>query len=108
MSFRIAAGEAPLTLWYDNDKSHVAFSRGDRAFIAFNHEDTDFNTEIKTSLPVGIYCDIISGARVGKQCTGAQVIVKEVDGENKAHVYIPANSPEGVIAVHVGSMSKLI
>lgn len=105
VSFRVTAGDAPISMWYDNDKSHVAFSRGNRAFIAFNHEDTDFNTDIKTNLPAGVYCDIISGARVGKRCTGAQVIVNE---DSKVHVWIPANSAEGVLAIHVGPLSKLI
>lgn len=105
VSFRIAAGDAPISMWYDNDKSHVAFSRGNRTFIAFNHENTDFDAVLKTNLPAGIYCDIISGQRVDKQCTGSQVVVDE---QSNAHIFLPAKSPEGVIAIHVGPLSKLI
>lgn len=105
VSFRNAAGNAPISKWYDNDASHVAFSRGNRAFIAFNHQDIDFDIVLKTNLPPGIYCDIISGQRAGKRCTGSTLVVN-VNGET--HVNIPANSTEGVVAIHVGPLSKLI
>ncbi|XP_055312392.1 alpha-amylase 2-like [Sitodiplosis mosellana] len=105
VSFRIAAGDAPILMWYDNEHSHVAFSRGNRAFIAFNREDNDFDAILNTKLPPGIYCDIISGQRDDNRCTGTQVVVDE---QSNARVVIPANSLTSVVAIHVGQLSKLI
>lgn len=104
VSFRNAAGDAPIEMWYDNENSHIAFSRGNRAFIAFNHEETDFQKVLKTNLPAGQYCDIISGQRAENRCTGFSVAVNE---QGNAEIYLPANSTESVIAIHVGPLSKL-
>lgn len=105
VNFRIISADSPISMWYDNSKSHVAFSRGNRAFIAFNHEDTDFDMVLKTNLPPGIYCDIISGQRDGTKCTGSKVLVLN---DGSAHIFLPANSANGAIAIHVGPLSKLI
>lgn len=105
VSFRNAANNAPISMWYDNDKSHVAFSRGNNTFIAFNNEDTDFDVVLQTNLPAGVYCDIISGQRVENTCTGSRV---RVNRYGNAQIFLPANSTESVIAIHVGPLSKLL
>lgn len=104
VNFRIVARRAKISMWHDNNNSHVAFSRGNRTFIAFNNENTDFDMDLQTNLPSGIYCDIITGQRVGNQCSGSKVIVNEL---GISHIYLPANSTEGVLAIHVGPLSKL-
>lgn len=104
VNFRTVAGKSPISMWFDNGNSQVAFSRGNRTFIAFNNEGNDFNTNVMTNLPTGEYCDIISGQRDNKRCTGSRV---SVDNLGNAHIYLPANSTDGVIAIHVGPMSKL-
>ncbi|XP_031628205.1 alpha-amylase 4N-like [Contarinia nasturtii] len=104
VSFRIAADDAPITSWYDNGNNQIAFSRGSRAFIAFNREDTDFSRVLNTKLPPGVYCDIISGQRDGEKCTGSKVTVNVY---GYGHIFLPANSTYGVFAIHIGSLSKL-
>lgn len=104
VDFRNVAGSAQISMWYDNGSNQIAFSRGNRTFIAFNRQNNDFDMTLNTHLPTGTYCDIISGQRVDKSCSGASVVVG-VDGN--AHIRLPANSPDGVLAIHVGPLSKL-
>lgn len=85
--------------WWDNGKNQIAFCRGGEGFIAFNLEKYDFNQDLQTCLPAGTYCDIISGGKVGSNCSGKQVIV----GNNgKAKIFIGSNEYDGVLAIHKG------
>ena len=105
VNFRNVAESASISMWHDNGSNQIAFSRGNRTFIAFNRQNTDFDMTLKTYLPPGTYCDIISGKRSdNNSCTGSSVVVS-VDGN--AHIKLPANSPDGVLAIHVGPLSKL-
>lgn len=61
IKFRNAAGYERVTDWWSNGFQQIAFSRNDKAFIAINNEDFAMNAVIKTSLPEGRYCDVISG-----------------------------------------------
>lgn len=105
VQFRIQAGNAPISHWYDNHHNQVAFGRNKRTFIAFNNERSDFNRILQTDLPAGVYCDIISGGIATVTCQNQSLVVNH---QGFAHVFIPANSIHGVIAVHVGPDSKLI
>lgn len=105
VSFRnIAIGE-PFNNWFSNGYNQVSFSRGKKAFIAFNNEFSDFSRVLQTNLPEGVYCDIMSGQRLGSTCTGLRV---RVNDKGYAYVFLPATSTEGVIAIHVGPLSKLL
>lgn len=104
VSLRNAAGNASISMWYDNAKNQIAFSRGNRTFIAFNRDENDFDQNLNLKLPSGTYCDIISGERVNNSCSGYSVDVNE---QGNAHIFLPANSTESVLAIHVGPLSKL-
>lgn len=70
-------------------------------FIAFNNEGTDFNQNLQTCLPEGVYCDVITGQKEGNSCTGTTVYV----GANQvANIVIAANAEDGVLAIHRGSL----
>nr|QHO60736.1 salivary amylase [Sergentomyia schwetzi] len=99
VQFRNVVKEEPLTLWYDNGGNQIAFSRGGRGFVAFNNEDFAFSSIVKTSLPTGIYCDVISGEKINGICTGK--IIAVMGGE--VTVNIPANDEFGTIAIHTNS-----
>lgn len=100
VGFRNVVRGTTVMNWWDNGDNQIAFSRGSRGFLAFNGQfGVDMNVRIQSGLPGGTYCDIISGAKVGSNCSGATVAVSTVDGF--ATVNIPADHPTGVIAIHV-------
>lgn len=77
----------------------IAFSRGARGFIAFNGQfGQNMTVKLQTGLPAGTYCDVISGNKVGSNCSGASFIV-DLDGFSD--ISIPSNHVSGVIAIHV-------
>lgn len=97
VGFRNAVEGTSITHWWDNGNNQIAFSRGDRGFIAINADKTDLVKTIPTKLPFGIYCDVISGGLVDGKCTGKEVLV---DSSGKAHVEILLQDEDGVVAIH--------
>lgn len=58
-----ARGQA-VTNWWDNGGDQIAFGRGDKAYVAINHEGSALSRTFQTSLPSGTYCDVQSGNAV--------------------------------------------
>lgn len=88
---------APITSWWDNGSNQIAFGRGNRGFIAFNNDESDLNMKLETTLPDGIYCDVITGQLVNDACSGTNVTVEN----GQANINL---SPSvGVQAIHVDS-----
>lgn len=75
VGFRRRAAGAALTGWWDNDGNAIAFSRGDRGFVAINRETTSITQSVATPLAPGTYCDLLTGGRNGGVCVGTTVIV---------------------------------
>lgn len=76
----------------------IAFSRGNRGFIAFNGQfGQNMSVRLQTGLAAGTYCDIISGSKVGTSCTGASFTV---GSDGFAQINIASNHAAGVIAIH--------
>ena len=82
-----AAGQAPVTNWYDDAVNLIAFSRGHKAWISINNESTPQTHTFATGLPRGTYCDIIHGNVSHGHCSGPTV---HVDAHGMAHVTVPA------------------
>ncbi|KAJ2948965.1 hypothetical protein O0L34_g5903 [Tuta absoluta] len=99
VAFRNAVRGYDIANWWDNGNNQIAFSRGDKGFIAFNLESTDLNRNLQTGLPDGEYCDVISGTRRGNSCTGTKVTVLR---DGTANIVIPANAEDIMLAIHVG------
>ncbi|XP_045522024.1 alpha-amylase 2-like isoform X2 [Pieris brassicae] len=99
VAFRNAAGQTALNNWWDNGSNQIAFSRGDRAFIAFNNDGWSLNQNLQTGLPAGTYCDVISGDNVNNTCRGKTVIVS---GDGRAHISIGPQEYDLMMAIHVG------
>ncbi len=82
--------------WWDNGNNQIAFSRGDRGFVAINREDGALSRTFQTGLPAGVYCDVINGdfdATAGT-CSGPTVTVDasgsasiSVGGMNAVAIY---------------------
>jgi alpha-amylase len=71
---RAVAGEA-VTDWWDNGANAIAFSRGDRGFVAINNETTAVAIDLPTGLAPGTYCDLLAGGLAAGGCAGGTVTV---------------------------------
>jgi alpha-amylase len=103
VEFRRIVGDEPIENWWDNGKNQVVFSRGSRGFIVINMEGHDLEGNFQTGLPKGTYCDIVMGVIDGV-CTGRTVTVNE---KGFAAILLPADSRDGVLAIHVGRMVSM-
>ena len=90
---RVVAGTG-ISDWSDNGANRIAFSRGDRGFVAINREVTAFDGALATSLPAGTYCDVLTGGRGPQGCVGTTVTVSG----GSARVTM---GPNTAIALHV-------
>lgn len=75
VGFRRVVAGADVNHWWDNGANAIAFSRGDKGFVAINREATALAQTIATGLPAGTYCDRISGGKTGSTCAGTTIIV---------------------------------
>ncbi|KAH8277618.1 hypothetical protein KR018_002242, partial [Drosophila ironensis] len=98
VAFRNAVGSDAIQNWWDNGSNQIAFSRGNKGFVAFNNDNFELSQSLQTGLPAGSYCDVISGLRNGSRCTGKTVIVA-VDGT--ASIDIGRSEEDGSLAIHV-------
>lgn len=91
--------------WWDNWSNQIAFSRGNKGFIAFNGQfGVDMRVWLQTGMPDGIYCDIITGSLVDNCCTGRNVTVY---ADGKSEIILPNEAEDGVLAFHMGSRVRL-
>ncbi|XP_076082685.1 alpha-amylase-like [Mytilus galloprovincialis] len=100
VAFRNVVMGTNMQHWWDNGNYQIAFSRGNKGFIAINLETSDINRNLQTGLPQGTYCDVISGSYDGSKCTGKEV---HVNGDGSAHFNIRSNSDDPMMAIHIGA-----
>ena len=89
VKFRRAVAGTSVTNWWDNGASAIAFSRGNKGFVAINRENAVVSATVMTGLPSGTYCDRISGGRSGASCVGTAVTV---GGDGTVVLSLPSNS----------------
>jgi len=99
VGFHNAVGSAALTNWVSPTPQQIAFERDAIGYVAINNMDSAWNTTLSTSLPDGLYCDVISGTNSSGKCTGISVTVSK--GSFDASV-----SPRGAIAIHTNLMGS--
>jgi alpha-amylase len=78
---------APLNNWYDDGVNLIAFSRGNKGWIAINNHTRDQTRTFTTGLGQGSYCDIIHASVTRGSCSGPTVTV---DSHGNGTVTIPA------------------
>jgi hypothetical protein len=78
-----------VTQWQDDNDNNIAFSRGNKGFLAINNTDKPKNVSYKTDLPDGEYCNVYASRKCSSTVT--------VNG-GKVETTIPAYS---AIALHV-------
>ena len=95
---KLVAGTGVDRPW-DNGGNAVAFSRGDRGFVAISREATALSASVPTGLAAGTYCDLLTGGRqgtgAGATCAGTRVVV---DAGGAARLALPANT---AVVLHV-------
>jgi alpha-amylase len=97
VAFRNVVAGTNVNHWWDNGANAIAFSRGDRGFVAINRESVPVTQSIATGLPAGTYCDVLTGGRNATACAGTSVTV---DAARAVQITLEANS---AIAVHAGT-----
>ena len=75
VGFRRLVAGTDVNHWWDNGANAIAFSRGNKGFVAINRENAAVTATIGTGLPAGTYCDLLTGGRSGAGCVGTSVIV---------------------------------
>ncbi|XP_055958798.1 alpha-amylase-like [Patella vulgata] len=100
VAFRNKAGGDGLSNWWSGGDYQIAFSRGNKAFIAMNLDGFDINANLNTGLPGGTYCDVISGNLENGSCTGKTI---QVGGDGKAQINVGHSWEDPMIAIHIGA-----
>ncbi|MFB7372314.1 carbohydrate-binding module family 20 domain-containing protein [Streptomyces sp. NPDC056222] len=70
VGFRNAARGTAVGNWWDNGNNAIAFGRGDKAYVAINHEGSSLTRTFQTGLPAGTYCDVQSNTGVTVNSAG--------------------------------------
>ncbi|MBI5890323.1 MAG: alpha-amylase family protein [Nitrosomonadales bacterium] len=75
IAFRRAVAGTAQTNWWDNGANAIAFSRGDKGFVAINRETAALSRTFSTGLAAGTYCDVLGGGVVAGVCVGQAITV---------------------------------
>lgn len=76
VGFRKATAGAELAWRWDDGANAVAFSRGDRGFVAINRGAAAVRVAAAAGLAAGDYCDVLTGGRApAGGCAGTRVTV---------------------------------
>ncbi|MFH8985432.1 alpha-amylase [Streptomyces varsoviensis] len=95
VGFRNAVADAPLANWWDDGRGAIAFSRGDKGFVALNNGDTAVSRTFATGLPAGTYRDVVA-ARPDDRAGGTVTVAED----GTATVTVGAKS---ALALHIGA-----
>ena len=95
--FRKVVAGTDVANWWDNGANAIAFSRGNKGWVAINRETTAVTATVQTGLAAGTYCDAISGGRTGAACAGTSVVV---DASGNVQLNLASNT---AIAIHTGT-----
>ena len=95
IGFYNAVRGTKVTNWQDDDDNNVAFSRGNKGFLAINNTEKPQKVNYKTDLPDGEYCNVYES----KDCTKTV----SVSG-GKVETTIDA---ESAVALHANAVKSL-
>jgi alpha-amylase len=73
--FRAVVAGTVITHWWDDGDDAIAFSRGDKGFVAINNGTAQVTASVATGLAAGTYCDRLTGGVAGGACAGTTVVV---------------------------------
>jgi alpha-amylase len=99
VKFRKAAGSLPVSNWQNgNDANKIAFSRGDKAFLAMNRGSSEWSATLKSGLAPGSYCNVLASIDNDKPSSCSAYTV---DSNGLVSIKVP---PLGAVALHVLAM----
>ena len=75
VAFRRMVAGTEIANWWDNGGQAIAFSRGDKGFVAINNETTAVTATWTTGLTPGNYCDRLTGGLAAGSCVGTTLVV---------------------------------
>ncbi|KAI0338416.1 glycoside hydrolase family 13 protein [Trametopsis cervina] len=75
VGFRNAVGSGAMGNWQSPQAQQIAFDRGSIGFVAINNADSIWQATFTTSVPDGVYCNIIAGTFASGKCSGNTVTV---------------------------------
>ena len=87
VGFRHVVAGQDVNHWWDNANNAIAFSRGDKGFVAINLEGTALVQTLATGLAAGTYCDLLTGGMGSGVCVGTSLVV---DAQGNVQLNIPA------------------
>jgi alpha-amylase len=96
VGFRRAVAGSAIAGWWDNGANAIAFSRGDRGFVALNLEDSTVAVDAASPLAPGTYCDALTGGLVAGACVGRSVTA----GSGGVRLDLEAGR---AVAIHAGT-----
>jgi alpha-amylase len=97
VGFRRAVAGTDQSRWWDNGANAIAFSRGDKGFVAISREPAAVTASVPSGLSAGTYCDLLTGGKAGAACVGTSVTV---DAAGAVQLSLPAMT---AIAIHTGA-----
>jgi alpha-amylase len=74
VAFRKAVAGTDVNHWWDNGNNAIAFSRGDKGFVAINREASVVSATVTTGMAPGTYCDLLTGGLAGSPCAGTALV----------------------------------
>jgi len=95
---RVVAG-TDVNHWWDDGANAIAFSRGDKGFVAINRGGAPLSITVATGLAAGTYCDLLTGGRSGSGCAGSSLTIV---GNGNVQLSLPSN-----MAVAIDVTSRL-
>ena len=89
VSFRRVVAGTDQNHWWDDGADAMAFSRGDKGFVAINNGSAALAVTVGTGMPPGTYCDLLTGGLAGGVCAGTSVVV---DAGGAVQLTLPART----------------
>jgi len=71
VSFRRVVAGQDINHWWDDGANAIAFSRGDKGFVAINGGSATVTATVPTGMPPGTYTDLLTGSSVVVNSTGS-------------------------------------
>jgi len=85
--------------WVSDSAAQIAYGRGSTGAVAINDVSSSWTKTFPTSLPNGVYCDVVNGAVSSGACTGPTITVTQ--GAFSATV-----SAYGALVIYLASKIK--
>jgi alpha-amylase len=89
VAFRRLVAGTDINHWWDDGNGMIAFSRGDKGFVAINNEASPVAASVTSGLAPGVYCDLLTGGRGPTGCVGTTLAV---DASGTVEVQLKATS----------------